>query len=477
VDAFFTAMLWPLALCLVLAALCTYLGLQLLARKAVFADLALAQVAALGSVWGVLLGWSVDEDPWSLRGFAFAFAIVGAAILAGARSKDLPREAIAGALYATAAGGTLLVGTSLHHGIEEVRDLLAGTTLFVTPGTVAALAALFTAIGAFLHASRARWTAAPRASVSALWDFTFYAALGLAVSLAAPLVGVLLVFAYLLLPAAAGTLLTRGPAGRLRAAWGCAAVATALGFVLSYGANLPLEATLVVCLGATLGAAATLRYLKGTGDRLGASIGVLGGTTVVVLMLALSFEMRPTEEAIDLTAADAPSGARLALVDRLASEPDLWERERATLEALLTQGDPEVRSRLLELIADREDLSWLERVHGLLLDPDDFVRESALFCVRDLGRAESADALATAAEAEQDEFLHVELADALLQLGDGRGAVHLLDLMEGGRGEGARREAARRLGAREPIELDYDPAAGEEQRATAVAALRRRLGQ
>ena len=62
-DAFFTAMLWPLALCLVLAALCTYLGLQLLARKAVFADLALAQVAALGSVWGVLLGWSVDEDP------------------------------------------------------------------------------------------------------------------------------------------------------------------------------------------------------------------------------------------------------------------------------------------------------------------------------------------------------------------------------------------------------------------------------
>jgi zinc/manganese transport system permease protein len=445
VEAFFTAMLWPLLLCLCVAGLHAYLGLHVLARRVVFADLALAQAAGLGAVWGVLLGWNADESPWAIRAFALAFTLIGAVVLASLRARDIPREAVAASIYVVAAGGTILVGASLHHGIEEVRELLTGAAIWVLPGMVLATAVLFALIGVLLFVLRAKWAAAPRAPAPVGWDLAFYAVLGIAVSHTVPLVGVLLTFAYLLLPAATGQLFSKQPAGQMRAAWVAAVLATLAGFGLSYASDLPLEPTLVVSLGAVLGVAAAYRYLAGTRDRLGASIGVLGGATVFILLLSWSYQMRPIETPLDLTAADAPPGARMALVDRVESDPQLWERERTTLEALLEGGDLGVRTRLLALIAERGDESWLEQVHGLLTDPDDFVRESALACVRALGRAESAGPLAAAVDEELDEFLRVEFADALLALGDSRGTAILEDLAANASTEGVRREAQRRL--------------------------------
>ncbi len=474
-DTFFEAMTWPLVLCLLLAGLHTYLGTQVLARKVVFADLAMAQMAGLGAVWAVLFGWSVDESPWVVRGFALAFTLVGAAVLAGLRAKELPREAIAASAYAVAGAGTILVGASLHHGLEEVRDLLAGTALFARPETALGTAILFAAVGGALFAFRRKLEVGPRSQPPVPWDFAFFAALGLAVSHSVPLVGVLLVFSYLLLPASTGALLAKTATGRLRVGWAAAALSTVVGLGLSYARDLPPEPTVVLCLGASLGLAAVFRYLAGTHDRLGASLGVLGGVTLAVVLLAWSYEMRAPEQSFDLTSAEAPAGARLALVERVETNPELWDRERATLDALLVDGEAGVRSRLLELIAERGDVTWLDRVHSLLQDPDDLVRERALACVRALGRPESAAPLAAAAATEQDEFLDVELADALLALDDPRGLSILLDVMERGRAEFARREAYRRLEAHEPVELPYDAASPDGQRAEEVAALRRRL--
>jgi len=476
VDDFFAALLWPLALCLLLAGLHTYLGFQVLARRVIFADLALAQIAGLGAVWGVMLGWSADGSPWSVHLFALAFTLAGAALLAGLGTIELPREALAAASYAVAAAGTILVGSNLHHGPEEVRDLLAGTAIWVRPDAVLATAALYAFVGAFLFKFSTKLRAPSRGRPPVLWQFAFYAALGLAVGHAVPLVGVLLVFAYLLLPAATGTLLAGAPAGRLRAGWISAGLATVVGVGLSYARDLPLEPTVVLSLGAAFGVAAAFRYLAASRDRLGASVGVMGGIALVVLALAWSFQLRQREEPLDLTVRDAPAGARRALVERLESEPELWERERATLDALLTDGDPELRARLLELIAERGDLSRLDRAHELLTDPDDLVREGALRCVRELDQPASLEPLAAAAAVEEDEFLQTEFADALLARGDARGTALLLGLMEHGSAEGARREAFRRLGAHESIELPYDPGAAKGQRATEVAALRRRLG-
>jgi len=490
VDAFFAALTWPLALCLVLGVLLTYLGAQVLERRAVFADLAVAQVAGLGAVWGLLLGWSIDTSPWAIRAFALGFTVLAAAILAGQRSfeQDLSREALAGALYALSAAATVLIGASLHHGPEEVRDLLAGKALFARPSGVLSAAVLFAPVGFLVHRFEARMRPARardkqgRRAVAAphgaQWDFAFYAALGLAVSYAVPLVGVLLVFSYLLLPAATAALVARAGPGRLRAGWLACAAGTLLGLWLAYASDLPPEPSVALCLGLQFVAALVARYMLDARDRLGASLAVLSCAALVAMLLAWSFQLRAREQAIDPTAPDAPSGARTALVDRLSMEPGLWDSERAAISALLAGDDPEIRARLLDLIAARGEGSLLEHVHALLGDPDDLVRDSALNCVRALARPESVPVLVAASAEERDDYLEVDIGETLLALGSAHGLAVLLNVMESGESELARAEAFEQLTRHWPAaprDLVYDPASEAPARKAEVAALRAAL--
>ena len=55
-------MKWPLAACLLLPPLLVYLGLHVVKREVIFVDLALAQVATLGTCVGLILGY-----PFSAR--------------------------------------------------------------------------------------------------------------------------------------------------------------------------------------------------------------------------------------------------------------------------------------------------------------------------------------------------------------------------------------------------------------------------
>src|SRR5688572_12264450 len=135
--AFLESMAWPFAACLVLAGIHVYLGIHVLARKVIFVDLALAQIAALGTVWGVILGWDVHEDPWPIKGFSLAFCVLGAAVFSAtrARRERVPHEAVIGITYAVALAATILLSSDLAHGAEEVRELLTGSILWVRPET------------------------------------------------------------------------------------------------------------------------------------------------------------------------------------------------------------------------------------------------------------------------------------------------------------------------------------------------------
>ena len=56
-------LLWPFVAGLVLTGIHAYFGLHVLARKVVFVDLALAQVAALGLAVAILAGHAVSARP------------------------------------------------------------------------------------------------------------------------------------------------------------------------------------------------------------------------------------------------------------------------------------------------------------------------------------------------------------------------------------------------------------------------------
>jgi zinc/manganese transport system permease protein len=291
---------WPLAAALVLAGIHAWLGLHVLARGVIFVDLALAQVAALGATVALLAG----HPPQGAGAYAYAlvFTAGGAAVLAALRDRPglaraaVPAEAVIGIVYAVAAALTVLVLERVPLGGEQVKALLVGSLLGVTADDVLRLAGLYAGVGVACWLARR-----PLAALSfggtlphaRLWDFGFYLVFGLVVTSSVRVAGVLLVFAYLIVPAVAGAVLARTPARRLAIGWAVGALGSVAGIAASFGWDLPTGATVVATLGAllaALGAALGLRPLVRSGRRgaraavtgLGVAI-ALGGATLAAL--------------------------------------------------------------------------------------------------------------------------------------------------------------------------------------------------
>lgn len=85
-----------------------------------------------------------------------------------------------------------------------------------------------------------------------LWDFLFYAAFAVVVVSFVRLAGVLLTFAYLIVPAVCGTMLAQQWVKRLAIGWVVAALASLLGLWVSYQLDLPTGAAIVCTSGVML---------------------------------------------------------------------------------------------------------------------------------------------------------------------------------------------------------------------------------
>jgi len=240
----------PMAACAVLVGIHAYFGLHVLKRNVIFVDLALAQVAALGATAAFLLG----HAPQSLaaHGYALAATLVAAGLLASSRawSSRIPQEALIGVLYVVAAAAALLLVDRAPQGAEHIRQILTGNILTVGWDELVPAAALYAAVAV-------AYPLIARRLVPGTWsaEFAFYAAFGLVVTSSVALAGVLLVFAFLIIPAAIGVLHAATFRGQLAIAWAAGAVTAAVGLAVSYAADFSTGATLVCTYGASLAAA------------------------------------------------------------------------------------------------------------------------------------------------------------------------------------------------------------------------------
>ena len=253
--------LWlPFLACLVLTGIHVYLGLHVLARGVIFVDLALAQVAALGISVAFLAGHPIQSD--AAYWYALAFTVAGAALFAASRAHraPLPQEAVIGIVYAVSAAAAVLVVDRAPQGGEHIKTLLVGSILTVSGREVAELALLYGAIGA-LHAVIRRPLLeisldpdAARAQGRHLraWDLLFYVTFGIVVTSSVRLAGVLLVFSYLIVPAAVATLLSASVPARLLIGWGVGALVSAAGLWASFAWDLPTGAAVVTSFGALM---------------------------------------------------------------------------------------------------------------------------------------------------------------------------------------------------------------------------------
>src|SRR5262245_60201628 len=253
-------LLWPFVAGLVLTAIHAYFGLHVLARGVVFVDLSLAQVAALGLTVAILAGHSVQSEAgyW----YAFAFAIGGAMLFALVRpyEKALQQEAVIGIVYAVSASLGVLALDRAPQGAEHIKQLMIGSILTVTPQDVATIAALYAVIGAahaifrrqLVEVSFEPEAAAARGRRLLLWDVVFYGSFALVVTSSVRVAGVLLVFAYLIVPAALAGVLATGVVRRLAIAWALGAVLTATGLYAAWHWDLPTGPAIVGAFGAAV---------------------------------------------------------------------------------------------------------------------------------------------------------------------------------------------------------------------------------
>jgi zinc/manganese transport system permease protein len=353
-------LLWPLLAGVVLTGIHAYFGLHVLARGIVFVDLSLAQVAGLGITVAILAGHTVDSP--AAYWYALAFSSSGAVLFALARRYEhaIHQEVVIGIVYAVSAALGVLALDRAPQGAEHIKQILIGSILTVGPDQVAQLALLYSVVGAAHSLLRrpliqASFHPEQPSPARFLWDVLFYGSFAMVVTSSVRIAGVLLVFSYLIVPAAIAGLLVSTIRRRLLLAWALGVLVTALGLSASWHWDLPTGPAIVTTFGAAItltGIGFTLRVMR---LRLaGRALAI--ATLVAGLLLVLFPRMdQPWLDAVEW-AAPAVHTAFLDQDDRATRSDALEAIARGQAELADLRGrEQDVRWGKLEMSAEKQE--------------------------------------------------------------------------------------------------------------------------
>jgi len=231
-----------------------YLGLHVLARGIIFVDLALAQVAALGASLAFLFGQDAHGPAAQL--YALGAALAAAAGFAWLRRipDKTTREVAIGCVYVVATALATVILSRSSQGMEELKAMLNGSILWAQWSEIAQVAVIYAVLvavhavfGKRFHALSFSQTRKQKSALG--WEFLFFASFAVTITVAVNLAGVLMVFAFLIIPAFSAALLAKTFRWRLLIAWGLSVAGALAGLAASYAADLPTGATVVCALG------------------------------------------------------------------------------------------------------------------------------------------------------------------------------------------------------------------------------------
>lgn len=369
-------LLWPFVAGIVLTAIHAWLGLQVLARGVVFADLSLAQVAALGLTVAILAGHTVQSD--AAYWYALAFAFGGAVLFAVARGyeRKIQQEAVIGIVYVVSASLGVLALDRAPQGAEYIKHILIGSILTVTPEEVGRIAALYAAIGVvhwlcrrpLIEVSFDPARAAANRRRVFLWDVVFYGSFALVVTSSVRIAGVLLVFTYLIVPAALAGLVASDLRRRLLVAWTLGVALTAAGVYASWGWDLPTGPAIVTAFGAaTLVVGITALLRRSSPRSLGRAVAAVVALAGAVLVASPKID-QPWLDALEKLAPPVQT-AFLTEFERTTRAETLEAIERAKAELTRlraieqdvrwgkTEMHPDKVERLRQYLAGRSEIS------------------------------------------------------------------------------------------------------------------------
>jgi zinc/manganese transport system permease protein len=332
--------LWPaflVAVCLV--GIHAYFGIMVLARKVIFVDLALAQIAALGATVAFMLGHSAQS--MATYGYSLTFALLASVLLAFTRAwgTRVPQEALIGVIYVVAAAAAILLIERAPQGAEHLKQILTGNILTSGLGDLVVIVPLYAAVG-FLHWLLSRHMSG---TGSLVWEFVFYATFGIVVTSSVAIAGVLLVFSFLIIPAAIGMMFAALMSGQLAISWIVGTFVSAAGLAASYMFDLPTGAAMVCAFGMSLVLAGML-YPFLRGDRPKAVRMTImaarwtGATILAASALQLAGAPRADQPLLDIAEQAVPSLRRIyfthAETTTFADANEYAERYRREAEQL-----------------------------------------------------------------------------------------------------------------------------------------------
>jgi zinc/manganese transport system permease protein len=249
-------LLLPFVAAMIILLTHAYFGLHVIQRGVIFVDLALAQIAALGSTVAFLLG--AQHGSGMAYAFSFGFTLLGALIFSVTRLEEspVPQEALIGITFVVASAAVILMASFASEGTEYVKETLTGSLIWVTWPVVLKVAVSYGAIGLFHFLMRRTMLAitwAPeRVRHLRLWDFVFYGTFGIAITSSVQIAGVLMVFSVLVIPAVVAFFYARRFRSALLLAWGSGTVAIVAGLGASFVWDITTGPILVVSFGAIL---------------------------------------------------------------------------------------------------------------------------------------------------------------------------------------------------------------------------------
>ncbi len=219
------------------------IGTFVLVRRVSFSGLAIAQLAALGTAVGAVLNLHLGKF-----GVALALVGLGTALLSlTEKSVRTPNESWVACLYILGAALSVLILSKAPQGEAHTLEVFFGNILALGRHEVMESAALFigTALAIWIWFHRWIWVSFDSAAAgvsgirTGLWNFLFFALFALAMTVSIHIFGVLLAFAYLILPAAIGLVLIRSVTNLFAFIPLITIIATVAGFYFSFKFDFP----------------------------------------------------------------------------------------------------------------------------------------------------------------------------------------------------------------------------------------------
>ena len=246
----------PIIACIILAGMLSYFGNHILSRGIIFIDIAVAQIAALGTMIGILLGFAENSASAQLVSYSFTIIVLGIFSVMKVRKQLLPQEAIIGIFYCIALGMALLLAEKIPGGSNYITKTITGNVLWVTWKSVFNCLFMFVPVlivnfifgskirkvtqGEIIEGSMAR---------TRIYDLIFYITFGIVIVKSVPVMGIFLVFILLIGPASISRMFVDSWRGRIILSWIIGSLGSLIGIYLSYSMNISNGPAIVSLIG------------------------------------------------------------------------------------------------------------------------------------------------------------------------------------------------------------------------------------